>query len=193
LTELSTELTSIGIQIHGGMGFIEETGAAQFLRDGRITAIYEGTNGIQANDLVGRKLLRDGGQAMQTLLEELRATCSELQDNTDLGAQAENLSAAVDRLEATTRHILELGRQDSPAPALANAFNYLMQAGYVLGGWYAARIALAAAAEQEHAGPSARARCYNGQLLPRAEACASAVLAGPAAILEPDIEQALAP
>ena len=72
-TENSVDLASVGIQVHGGMGFIEETGAAQLLRDARITPIYEGTTGIQANDLIGRKLARDGGRAAQILIAEMRA------------------------------------------------------------------------------------------------------------------------
>ena len=78
LSEVGQELTSLGVQVHGGMGYVEETGAAQYLRDVRITSIYEGTNGIQAADLVTRKLGRDGGAAMEAVLEELRATVTEL-------------------------------------------------------------------------------------------------------------------
>src|SRR5699024_1365541 len=114
LTELATELASIGIQVHGGMGFIEETGAAQFLRDGRILAIYEGTNGIQASDLVGRKLLRDGGQAMAVLISDMQATCTELDATADMQVHRQVLQSAVTRLQDTTRHMLELGQRDSP-------------------------------------------------------------------------------
>ena len=74
-TEVSQEVTSLGIQVHGGMGFVEETGAAQYYRDARITTIYEGTTGIQAGDLVGRKVMRDGGTAMQALLTEIASGC----------------------------------------------------------------------------------------------------------------------
>src|SRR5689334_24564868 len=77
-TDAGVEIASIGVQIHGGMGFIEETGAAQHLRDARILPIYEGTNGIQARDLVGRKIAKDGGETMLGLISEMRATVEEL-------------------------------------------------------------------------------------------------------------------
>src|SRR5699024_5322363 len=121
LTEACNELTSMAIQVHGGMGFIEETGAAQFLRDGRITGIYEGTNGIQANDLVGRKLLRDGGSAMTARLADMRATCETLAADTALAGTAAELKAAIDRLQETSRYLLQLGSGDNPAAAMANA------------------------------------------------------------------------
>ena len=94
-TENSVDIASLGIQVHGGVGFVEETGAAQFLRDARITPIYEGTTAIQANDLIGRKLARDGGQAAQTVVAEMRMLARELSADAKLSGLAPALSAAV--------------------------------------------------------------------------------------------------
>src|SRR5580700_7711846 len=98
-TENSVDIASLGIQVHGGVGFVEETGAAQYLRDARITPIYEGTTGIQANDLIGRKLARDGGRAAQVVIAQMRTVAGELQSAPDLAHPAAALSTAVDVLE----------------------------------------------------------------------------------------------
>ena len=100
-TEMSLEVTSLGVQVHGGMGFIEETGAAQYYRDARILTIYEGTTAIQANDLIGRKTVRDGGAVAKGIITQVRATATELQavDHADLHAIARRLSDAADALE----------------------------------------------------------------------------------------------
>ena len=101
LTESGVEIASTGVQVHGGMGFIEETGAAQHLRDARITTIYEGTTAIQANDLVGRKIARDGGEAAGRLIATLRATATELagSKDADIARLAQGLEAPALRLE----------------------------------------------------------------------------------------------
>ena len=106
-TENSVEIASLGIQVHGGVGFVEETGAAQFLRDARITPIYEGTTGIQANDLIGRKLARDGGRAAQTVIAEMRSLAAELAAAANLAGAAAAFSAAVDALERAIRYVVE--------------------------------------------------------------------------------------
>src|SRR5439155_6475476 len=98
-TDLGVEVASIGIQVHGGMGYIEETGAAQYFRDARIAPIYEGTNGIQANDLVGRKLGRDHGEAAGELFAEMRASLPGL-------GEAPALAAGLDALEGATRYLI---------------------------------------------------------------------------------------
>ena len=99
-TENSVEIASLGIQVHGGVGFVEETGAAQYLRDARITPIYEGTTGIQANDLIGRKLARDGGRAAQAVIAEMRALAAQLARGSRVWrTSAAAFSAAVDALE----------------------------------------------------------------------------------------------
>jgi 3-(methylthio)propanoyl-CoA dehydrogenase len=188
-TEFSVELAGTGIQVHGGTGYIEETGAAQWLRDVRITAIYEGTTGIQANDLLGRKLARDQGAAMMTLLAQIEA---ELAAGADVGAgsgagpggvpalRAEVLGA-VRQLRETTRGLMALGAAD-PRRALSAAVPYLMMCGFVLGGWLMARAAQrvtadgAAAAREFNAAKLATARAYVGRLLPRALAYRRMVL-----------------
>ena len=149
-TDRGVDCASLGIQVHGGMGFVEETGAAQVLRDARIAPIYEGTNGIQAMDLVGRKLFRDGGAAMRGLIAEVRAADPRL-----------GKSAAA--LERATAWMLEhdLASADT---AQASAAAYLDAAGWTLGGWMLAR---AAAADERYA---PLATFYLRRLLPRAEA-----------------------
>lgn len=182
-TEVGVELTHTGIQIHGGMGYIEETGAAQYLRDVRIAPIYEGTNGIQAIDLVGRKLLRDEGKAMRGLIADMRATAEARAE----GANAHSgLAAALDQLEQATDTLLAAGRE----AAMANAFNYLMLCGTVFGGWYAARIADVAKAALDNGtaetdfyeARQACARFYVRQILPRAHSYAAMIEGGPDAV-----------
>jgi alkylation response protein AidB-like acyl-CoA dehydrogenase len=144
-TDLGNEIASIGVQIHGGMGFIEETGAAQHLRDARILPIYEGTNGIQARDLVGRKVAKDGGETMLALVGEMRALCEELKaaPGDDLEAIRAGLQAAADALEDATRWVAQSVKADLVA-ALAGSVPFLRLAGTALGGWLLARSALAA-------------------------------------------------
>jgi len=172
-TEFGVELASTGIQVHGGTGFIEETGAAQWLRDVRITAIYEGTTGIQANDLLGRKLVRDQGAAMLSLLgeieQELRAKAH---SQAVQSLRAEALGAVI-QLRETTLSLLDLAAQDMEL-ALAVIEPYLMLCGFVLGGWLMARAADvvstggSAAGTEFKAAKLATAGAYVGQLLPRA-------------------------
>ncbi|XBQ15012.1 MAG: acyl-CoA dehydrogenase [Oceanicaulis sp.] len=132
-TDIGVEVASLGIQVHGGMGFVEETGAAQHYRDARIAPIYEGTNGIQAIDLVGRKLARDGGHAMGELIEDIRQTVEDLEtsSNPDLPELAVRLKPAADALEAASDWVLKAGDADR----LAAATPFLKLAGDVTGGW----------------------------------------------------------
>jgi len=143
LTEVAQELTSLGVQVHGGMGFVEETGAAQHMRDARILTIYEGTTGIQANDLVGRKILYDEGKAMKELLQEMRSLTSELAAVDELATIQSALSSGIESLEAAVTELIESAPGDQNAPGAASV-NLLMLAGTVIGGWQMARAALAA-------------------------------------------------
>ena len=134
-TETAQEVTGLNVQVHGGMGFIEETGAAQHYRDARILTIYEGTSGIQANDLAGRKTLRDGGAAARVLLKDMRATVSEmLSAGGAAGAQASHLAAACDAYENSVDTLLARAGEDG-SHAGAAAFNFMMQSGVVIGAW----------------------------------------------------------
>ena len=144
-TDLGNEIASTAVQVHGGMGFIEETGAAQHLRDARILPIYEGTNGIQARDLVGRKIARDGGEAMQALVTEMRGLAEELQTQPgdDLAAVREGLSAAADALADATKWVAQSVKADL-VTALAGSAPFLRLAGTALGCWLLAKGALVA-------------------------------------------------
>ncbi len=172
-TEFGVELASLGIQVHGGTGYIEETGAAQWLRDVRITAIYEGTTGIQANDLLGRKLARDQGAAMMRLLAQVeKELATAAQPGAVQALQAEALTA-VTGLRETTVKLLGLGASE-PDRALSVAVPYLMMCGFVLGGWLMARAAKLVSSgpgqrgQEFNAAKLATARAYIGQVLPRA-------------------------
>ena len=182
LTEVGMELASLGVQVHGGMGFIEETGAAQFLRDARIAPIYEGTNGIQAQDLVARKLARDGGAAMEALLAEVDGTLAEL--GADFPALAQGLAEALADLRQSTVAILAM-YADNRTAALARAFDYMMQTGYVMGGWHLCRSALLAKQRLTEGSDNpfyerkmATAAYYADAILPRARAHAGVIGGG---------------
>jgi alkylation response protein AidB-like acyl-CoA dehydrogenase len=194
LTEMAQELTSYGIQIHGGMGFVEETGSAQYYRDARITTIYEGTTGIQANDLVGRKTLANDGSVLADLLEEVRATAEALHAREGLAVLGAALQSGADSAQAASRWLLENARNDRNVAGAAGV-NFLMLLGYVCGGWLMGRSALKAAERLEAGGGDesflqakiVTARFYCEHLLPRAGACLAAIQAGP------DSMMALAP
>jgi alkylation response protein AidB-like acyl-CoA dehydrogenase len=144
-TDLGNEIASTGVQIHGGMGFVEETGAAQHLRDARILPIYEGTNGIQARDLVGRKIAKDGGETMLALVAEMRATAEEMKvaPGDDIEAIRTGLVAAADALEDATKWVAQSVKAEL-VNALAGSVPFLRLAGTALGGWLLARSALVA-------------------------------------------------
>jgi len=145
-TEMSLDVTSTGVQIHGGMGFIEETGAAQFYRDSRILTIYEGTTAIQANDLVGRKTVRDAGATAKGLLHEVRATAAQLvaANHADLVAIGVQLKEAEVAMNEVVTYIASNMKTDIKA-VFAGSVLYLKMAGIVLGGWQMGRAALVAA------------------------------------------------
>ncbi len=144
-TDAGVDVASLGLQVHGGMGYIEETGAAQLYRDARIAPIYEGTNGIQAIDLVTRKLPQGGGEAVRGYVRELRQIAEEARasNRAELGRTAERLGAALDDLDAATDHLLQLHGEGRTAEALAGATPYLRLFGLAAGTAYLARGALA--------------------------------------------------
>jgi hypothetical protein len=144
-TEMSLEVTSLGVQVHGGMGFIEETGAAQYLRDARILTIYEGTTAIQANDFVGRKTLRDGGALAKAVAEEIEATETALLalDDPTAHAISRRLSAARQAFLTAVDFIVAHGKSD-PNAAFAGSVPYLLLAGNLVAGWQLARSMLVA-------------------------------------------------
>ena len=183
LTELGMEVTSLGVQVHGGMGYVEETGAAQYLRDVRITPIYEGTNGIQAADLLNRKLGRDGGATMEAMQAKIREQVAALLAHADprLNAMGACLSSALADHVETTQRLLTMLAADR-FMALGGSFDYMMQSGYLFGGWQLARSAEVAAAltakgERTHfcERKVSTALFYMERLLPRARAHAGAI------------------
>ncbi|MCO5121194.1 MAG: acyl-CoA dehydrogenase [Burkholderiaceae bacterium] len=186
-TEMSIEVASLGVQVHGGMGFIEETGAAQFYRDARILTIYEGTTAIQANDLIGRKTARDGGAVAREILAQVRETASALAADGDarLGAIGVRLARAAAGLEASVDAIVASFKADTHA-AYGASVPYLSQAGLVLCGWQLGRAALAARALLGDPvadrgfleAKIATAQFFAEHLLPRAAAHGEAVAAG---------------
>jgi 3-(methylthio)propanoyl-CoA dehydrogenase len=164
-TENSVDIASLGVQVHGGVGFIEETGAAQYLRDARITPIYEGTTGIQANDLLGRKLARDGGHAAQLLMAEMRAVEGALSAEPRLSGAAPALSAAIDALETAIRYVVENYAKDIRGVSVG-AVPMLKLLGIVAGGWQLLRAG--AISQQRLAAPalsSADAGFYEAKIL----------------------------
>ncbi|MGY4177753.1 alkylation response protein AidB-like acyl-CoA dehydrogenase [Bradyrhizobium sp. USDA 4518] len=144
-TDLGNEIASIGLQIHGGMGFIEEAGAAQHLRDARILPIYEGTNGIQARDLVGRKLSKDGGEAMRHLIDDMWTLTDEMETcaNEHIVAIRNGMMAAANVLGSATEWMANAAKADLQS-ALAGSMPFLKLAGAAIGGWLLAKGALAA-------------------------------------------------
>jgi hypothetical protein len=144
-TESGVDIASIGIQVHGGMGYVEETGAAQTLRDVRITTIYEGTTGIQSNDLIGRKFGRDGGATMRMLIEEMQQSLRGLQTEHAVAARVRDATLhAVDRLERASTALLDK-LSTAPDHAMAVSVPFLKLCGFTIGGWLLARAAQIAA------------------------------------------------
>ncbi|MEC5216664.1 alkylation response protein AidB-like acyl-CoA dehydrogenase [Actimicrobium sp. GrIS 1.19] len=162
-TEMSIEVASTGVQIHGGMGFIEETGAAQYYRDARILTIYEGTTAIQANDLIGRKTVRDGGANAKAILAQARQTVADLEgsDSADLKAIRGRLADGVQALEDVIDFVVGNARSDIKG-VFAGSVLYLKMAGIVLGGWQMARAALIA--EQKLTAKSGDASFYRAKI-----------------------------
>jgi hypothetical protein len=142
---MSENVARDGVQVHGGMGFIEETGAAQHYRDAKILTIYEGTTAIQANDLVGRKTVRDGGAVARAILAQVRATEAQLAEaqGDDLQAMHRQLAAGSVALEQVVEYVVANAKSDIKG-VFAGSVVYLKLAGIVLGGWQMARAALIA-------------------------------------------------
>ncbi len=197
-TELSIDIASTGVQVHGGMGFIEETGAAQYYRDARILTIYEGTTAIQANDLIGRKNVRDGGAVAKGILAQVRATTAELKaaDAADLHAIARRLSTAADALEQVVDFVAGHMKSDIKA-VFAGSVPYLKMAGIVFGGWQMGRAALVAQ-KKLAAGDSdasflkakiATARFFADYYLSTAQASRDAIVEGSVGVLALDEDQ----
>jgi butyryl-CoA dehydrogenase len=189
---MAVEVTSLGIQVHGGMGYIEETGAAQHYRDARILPIYEGTTAIQANDLLTRKTARDSGAVARSMIAQMRETAAQLKERggTDCDAMVVHLKAGVDAYERVVDYLLRTVGSDIRA-AFAGAVPYLRLAGTVHGGWQLARSSLAAQGAIA-AGASdaaflrakiATARFFGEHVLSQAPSLAAAVVSGGAGAL----------
>jgi alkylation response protein AidB-like acyl-CoA dehydrogenase len=184
-TEQANEITWLGVQVHGGMGYIEETGAAQLMRDARITTIYEGTTGIQAADLMGRKTARDQGRAMAELIVEMEAVANSASNAPELSALGQALTVAIGHLKQATEYLCAHFETQS-AGLLFSSVAFLNLTGVVLGGWSITRAALAAKrmlpdAPQDETflqQKMATARYYGLQTLPLAESLMNQVLAG---------------
>jgi 3-(methylthio)propanoyl-CoA dehydrogenase len=193
-TESGNQLTGIGVQVHGGMGFIEETGAAQYVRDVRITTIYEGTTGIQSNDLIGRKIGRDGGAAMNQLIADMSRELQGL-ETSHAAASATRKAAleGVGLLKESTDALLK-GLASRPDTAMAVSVPYLLLSGYVIGGWLTAKAAAIAAKSLNGADRTFyesklhTARFYAQQVLPTAIALARVVQGGAESVVETDAE-----
>jgi 3-(methylthio)propanoyl-CoA dehydrogenase len=156
LTDLSNEITSTTIQVYGGMGYVEEAGVAQHMRDARVLAIYEGTNGIQANDLVFRKLARDQGAAMNALLAEIDDLVTQLakQPGDDLASIKHALNNALPHLRDASQWLLDHVKTE-PSTAAAGVVAYLRLSAFVIGGFYSGKMALAAQSQLAQRGQDA--------------------------------------
>jgi butyryl-CoA dehydrogenase len=191
-TEMSIDAASAGIQVHGGMGFIEETGAAQYYRDARILTIYEGTTAIQANDFVGRKTVRDGGAVAKTFIAQMRATQAELarSDQADLVAIGRRLGAAIQAYEDAVDYVVA-GIKSDIRGVYAGSVPYLKLAGVAIGGWQMARAALASAAKLARGGADAdfyrakiaTARFFADHVLTTASGLRDSIVGGAAGVL----------
>ena len=180
-SDLGVDVASIGVQVHGGMGYVEETGAAQHLRDSRIAPIYEGTNGIQAMDLVGRKLRKDGGEEMRALISDLKdikasAAANSSDGSGDLSVCVRALETGIETLSTATDIILNAKDED----ALSVATPYLTLCANVLSGALLIKaVANGLAAGDEHAGPMASLARYHAlSVMPRASAELDFIRAG---------------
>jgi len=197
-TEMSENVARDGVQVHGGMGFIEETGAAQHYRDAKILTIYEGTTAIQANDLVGRKTVRDGGAVARSLIAQMRAVEGQLGEvqGDDFAAIARSLKEGATALEQVVDYVVANVKSDVRA-VFAGSVTYLKLAGIVLGGWQMARAALVAqrkldAGEGDAAfyrAKIATARFFADHILSQAPGLRHAIVEGAAGVLALDVEQ----
>ena len=198
-TETGIEIASLGVQVHGGMGFVEETGAAQYLRDARITTIYEGTTGIQAMDLVGRKIAREGGETAKEWIAQLKQFEAQLSksNNENLVALRSQFAAGVQALADCVEFIVASSAKD-PRPAFAGAVPFLKLMGIVAGGWQMGRAALAAERTLQSGERSfleakiATARFYADHVLVQAPALRNTVVNGAAGVMALSEDQFLA-
>ena len=190
-TEQGQELTSTGIQVHGGVGFVEETGACQYFRDARITTIYEGTTGIQANDLVGRKLAREKvpGAAMKNLIAEMSVTAADLAQAPQLSAIAGNLTNGIAALSSAADWLLAT-YDSNPQAAAAGAVPFLKLTGIVAGGWLMAKSAAIAAqhlaegsSDDFYQAKLATATYFAAHQLPQASGLSAAITGGSESVL----------
>jgi alkylation response protein AidB-like acyl-CoA dehydrogenase len=187
-TEMSLEVTSLGVQVHGGMGFIEETGAAQHYRDAKILTIYEGTTAIQANDLVGRKTLRDGGQTAKAIAQQVATTVADLKKNGSSDALA--VAARLDAARQAFVDVVEfMAAEKDPNAVYAGSVPYLMLAGNLMAGWQLARALLVAQAELARGEDTAfmqskiaTARFYAEHMLSKAPGTRDSIVAGAASV-----------
>ncbi|MBC7519887.1 MAG: acyl-CoA dehydrogenase, partial [Sandarakinorhabdus sp.] len=186
-TDVGVEVASMALQVFGGMGYVEETGAAQFLRDARIAPIYEGTNGIQALDLVGRKLAQDGGAHWQEVFAQVGDTLAELNANPELAGLAPWLD---DALSATRAATIWMTGSNNPDDIAAGATPYLRMMGITIGGWLLAKQALVASAHLKSGSGDpkflnakiATARFFAEQILPQVGALSGPVTRGAASL-----------
>ena len=195
-TEMSLEVTSLGVQVHGGMGFIEETGAAQHYRDARILPIYEGTTAIQANDFVGRKTMRDGGQTAKAIAAQIEATEAELAkcDSDAARATHKRLKAAREAFLQVVDFMVSSAKAN-PNAAFAGSVPYLLLAGNVVAGWQMAR-ALLVAEDKVKAGEDvefmkakiATARFYAEHVLSRAPGVRDSIVEGADSVMALSID-----
>jgi hypothetical protein len=196
-TETGIEVASLGVQVHGGMGFVEETGAAQYLRDARITTIYEGTTGIQAMDLVGRKIGREAGATAKAWLASLKSLDAELgkSGNADIKALRAQLAQGAQAVADCVNFIVE--SKDPRAP-FAGAVPFLKLMGIVAGGWQMARAALAAEKKLGSGDKSfleakiSTARFYGDHVLVQAQGLRDTVVKGASAVMALSEDQFLA-
>jgi len=195
-TEQSIEITSMGVQVHGGMGFVEETGAAQYLRDARITPIYEGTTGIQANDLIGRKVATERGITAFQLIGQMRQTIQdfdEFKDHSGLSMIRDKFQISVEALEESVKWVLNIYSKD-PQTAYAGSVPLLKLFGTVAGGWMLARSAIIAKKGLDAESPNAKfyrgklatSRFYAENILPLAGVLKDQVVAGHKTIMSLD-------
>ena len=183
-TDVGVEIASLGVQVHGGAGYIEETGAAQYLRDSRIAPIYEGTNGIQAIDLVLRKLPLENGAVVTALITEMTEVVLQMNDHPELAGFGDELARAIRGLAESSTWLGERLASGDIQSALAGATPYLRQFGTVVGGWLMGKAALATMAAPPDVKPEfateklITARFYGEQVLPTANGMVSAVKGG---------------
>jgi hypothetical protein len=192
-TETAQEVTSLGVQIHGGMGYVEETGAAQHMRDARILPIYEGTTGIQALDFAGRKVLGDEGREVGLLIGELRGACDAMEKDDALQSVGRDVRQGLEQLEQGVAWLRD-NATENPAAIGTASVNLLMLAGVVLGGAYLAKATLALRSDGESVDASfadtklATTRFYCTHVLPRAHGYLAAATADPGATMDLNVD-----